>query len=163
MINRHENRGLSFIEVVIAFAITSVLVAAAMPNFQDYAVRARVIEGLSVTTSAQNALVRTCIADETARVRTNQDAGYVYVPPASGENFVEKIVLAADCAKKDLIVMVWTGNTGASPEPIIEMSARIPSGVTAGSFDEPYYWNCRIIRGDFSHVPSNCRTRYKKI
>ena len=163
MINKRRSRGLSLIEVVIVFAITAVLVAATMPNFQDYAIRAKVIEGLDITTAAQDALVRTCMGNESAVVKTNQDAGYLYVPPPSSENFIEKIVLAADCAKKDLIVMVWTGNTGANPEPIIEMSARIPSGVTAESFEEPYYWNCRIIRGDFSHVPSNCRTRYKKI
>ena len=163
MINKRTNGGLSFIEIVIAFAITSVLVAATMPNFQDYAVRAKVIEGLEVTKPAQDALVKTCMADETAVVKSNRDAGYLYMPPPSGDNFIEKVVLAADCSKKDLIVMVWVGNTGANPEPIIEMSAKVPSGVTVESFEEPYYWNCRIIRGDFSHVPSNCRTRYKKI
>jgi type IV pilus assembly protein PilA len=158
---KHLMRGLSFIEVTIAFAITSVLVAAAMPNFQDFTVRARVIEGLEVSHEARDALVRTCMADEHALVSSNVDAGYRFVPSASGENFVEKIVLAADCANKYLIVMVWTANTGADPEPIIELRAKVPS-VTADGFEEPYYWNCRIIRGEFAHVPDNCRKHYRK-
>jgi len=41
MNHRRRNRGISLIEVIIAFAITSILVAVSMPNFHDYTVRAR--------------------------------------------------------------------------------------------------------------------------
>jgi hypothetical protein len=58
--------------------------------------------------------------------------------------------------------MMWTYNTGASPDPIIEWTAKVPSGVTAEGFETPYYWNCRVIRGDFAHVPPECRKRYRK-
>ena len=162
MERKERMEGISFIEVVIAFAITCVLVAAAMPNFHDYAIRAKVVDGLDITQAAQDALVRTCMADETARVKQNRDAGYHFNPMANQKDFVEKVVLAADCAEKALIVVLWTENTGASQDPIIELTARVPSGVTAEGFEKPYDWHCRIIRGDFAHVPSNCRKRYRK-
>jgi len=160
--NRHTSRGISLLEVIIAFAITSVLVAATMPNFQDYTVRARVNDALERASLAQDALVRTCKNNETAIVSSNRDADYVYSAPALDENFVDRVTIAADCSKKDLVVMIWTYNTGASPDPIIEWTAKVPSGVTAEGFETPYYWNCRVIRGDFAHVPPECRKRYRK-
>ena len=158
----HTNRGLSLLEVIIAFAITAILVAATMPNFHDYAVRARVSEALDATLPAQGALVRACMQDENAIVKSNAGADYFYRPYSPDKDFVDRVTLAADCANKDLIVMVWTFNTGAEPDPIIEWTAKVPSGVTAEGFEKPYYWNCRIIRGDFAHVPPECRKRYRK-
>ena len=43
MKGKSRMKGISLIEIVIAFALTTVLVAAAMRNFHDYSVRARVI------------------------------------------------------------------------------------------------------------------------
>ena len=159
---RHTSRGISLLEVIIAFAITSVLVAATMPNYQDYTVRARINEALALALPAQDALVRTFKKDEKAIVKSNRDAGYVYVAPSLDQDFIDRVTVAADCSKKDLIVMVWTYNTGAQPDPIIEWTAKVPSGVTAEGFETPYYWNCRVIRGDFAHVPPECRKRYRK-
>ena len=83
-------------------------------------------------------------------------------PEWTRQDFIDRVTVAADCAKKDLVVMVWTYNTGAQPDPIIEWTAKVPSGVTAEGFETPYYWNCRVIRGDFAHVPPECRKRYRK-
>ena len=162
MKNRKQSRGISLLEVIIAFAITSVLVAATMPNYQDYTVRARVNEALKLASPAQGALVRACQDDQSAVVKSNREAGYVYSPTTPDQDFVDRVTVAADCGKKDLVVMVWTYNTGGQPDPIIEWTAKVPSGVTAEGFETPYYWNCRIIRGDFAHVPPECRKRYRK-
>ena len=156
------SRGFSLIEVVIAFAITCVLVAAAMPNFEDYGVRAKVTEALDQSIDAQSALVRTCMRDNQAVVRKNTDAGYRHVPASPGRDFVDHVDLSADCAARSLSVTVWTFNTGASSDPVIEWTAKVPSGVTSEGFEPPYYWNCRIIRGEFGHVPNECRKRYRK-
>lgn len=157
-----SNRGISLLEVIIAFAITCILVAATMPNFQDYTIRAKVIEGMRLATPAQSALVETCMGDHDAKVNSNSDAGYFYAAPSPDKNFVDRVVLAADCGEKNLVVMVWLYNTGAQTEPVIEWTAKVPSGVTSEGFEPPYYWNCRVIRGDFAHVPQECRKRYRK-
>lgn len=162
MKNRYVQKGVSLLEVIIAFAITSILVAATMPNFQDYAIRGRVIEAINQVEPAERALVNTCMNDETAIVDQNEDADYWHRPQPAEQDFVDRVVLAADCLEKDLTVMVWMINTGATPEPIIELSAMVPSGVTSEGFEEPYFWNCRVIRGDYAHVPTECRKRYRK-
>mgnify|MGYP001825185459 FL=1 len=162
MINRHRNQGISLIEVVIAFAITMILVAATMPNFHDYTVRARVAEGLRLTEPARQALVDACLADGSAIVSSNADADYHYRRPHIDSDFIDRIVLAADCEKKDLTVMVWMTQTGAAPEPVIELKAWVPSGVLSDAFEAPYTWHCRLIRGDFADVPTDCRKHYRK-
>ncbi len=158
----HTSRGISLLEVIIAFAITSILVAATMPNYQDYTVRARVNEGLRMALPAQDSLVRACRRDGQAIINENRDAGYVYRSSTPERDFVDHVVLAGDCKKRDLVVMVWLYNTGGEQDPVIEWTAKVPSGVLAEGFETPYYWNCRIIRGDFAHVPRECRKRYRK-
>lgn len=161
--SRHRtSRGISLLEVVIAFAITSILVAATMPNFTDYGIRAKVEEGLLQAIPAQSALVTACMRDDRAIVRHNRDAGYQYVATEPDKDFIDRVVLAADCAGKRLSVTVWTFGTGAETDPIIEWTAKVPSGVMAEGFEPPYYWNCRVIRGDFAHVPPECRKTYRK-
>ncbi|MEJ2383312.1 MAG: prepilin-type N-terminal cleavage/methylation domain-containing protein [Xanthomonadales bacterium] len=155
-------RGISLIEVIIAFAITAVLVAATMPNYHDYTVRARVAEGLRLTEPARQALVDTCLADGSAVVGSNADAGFHYRRPPAEVDFIDRLVLAADCGKKELTVMVWMTQTGATPEPVIELRAWVPSGVLSNGFEAPYRWHCRLIRGDFADVPPDCRKLYRK-
>ena len=162
MNNRHRNRGISLIEVIIAFAITAILVAATMPNYHDYTVRARVAEGLRLTLPARQALVDACLADGLATVRSNADADYHYRRPPVESDFIDRIVLAADCGEKDLTVMVWMAGTGATPEPVIELTAWVPSGILSDGFEAPYGWHCRLIRGDFADVPPDCRKHYRK-
>ena len=162
MINQRHSRGISLIEVAIAFAITAVLVAATLPNYHDYSVRARVAEGLRLTEPARQALVDVCMADAKAVVKSNADADYHYRRPPLDRDFIDRIVLAADCGKKNLTVMVWMAQTGAHPEPVIELTAWVPSGVLSDGFEEPYDWRCRLIRGDFAEVPPDCRTHYRK-
>ena len=162
MQSSNRQKGISLLEVVIVFAITAVLVALSMPNFHDYSTRARVVDALEQASPAQAALVRTCTQDNHAVVKNNADAGYVHRRAPQDQDFIDRVVLAADCEQKKLVVMVWTYNTGARLDPVIEWTAEVPSGVTAEGFEAPYGWHCRLIRGDFAHVPQECRKHYRK-
>ena len=159
---RNSNKGISLLEVAIAFAITCAMVAATLPNFQDYTIRARVNEALEQSTGAQGALVNTCKKDSSAVIKDSNDASYRYVPKMPEKDFVGRIELAANCARKDLVVRVWTFNTGAPTDPVVEWTAKVPDSVTTEGFETPYYWNCRLVRGEFGHVPPECRKRYRK-
>ena len=136
------------IELMVTFAVTVILLSFAIPALIDPEIRSRVEVGLSFAGPAQEALLKTCESDEMAVVNSNLDAGYFYIPSGSDEDYLNRILLGADCAKDSLVIVIWTGSTGAPVDPVLELSANISSGDS---------WTCRVITGDMNHVPEACR------
>lgn len=149
-----KSKGVSLIEVMIAFSVTSILLAATLPSFADKVIRAKVDESLGLAESAKKALIKTCEANATAVVSKNLDANYFYLPTGTKEDYVNRILLGADCASDFMVIVIWTGSTGAKTDPILEFSANGPGDET---------WTCRVIRGDLRHIPSVCHDSYQTI
>ena len=162
MESNHTTRGISLLEVMIAFAVTSMLLAATLPNYTDYMIRERVSEGLKLASSAQETLIGACEIDEMAIVSDRFETGYSYDPEASEDRFVEKITIEADCAKGLMGVVVWTGHSGADVDPIIEFTADFQPDFANGKSAGQYSWTCRTIRGELNHVPFDCRKRHRE-
>lgn len=148
-----QNKGISLVEVLIVFAVTSIALAYTFPALIDQSIRAKVNEGLTLAEPAKEALVKTCEKDSQAKVNNNLEADYFYVPSGTEQDYVNRILLGADCSKNSMVIVIWTGNTGAPTDPIIEMHANGPDAA------EP--WSCRLIRGDERHVPSSCKQSYR--
>ena len=150
-----KSKGISLIEVLIVFAVTAIALAYTFPTLTDQAIRAKVSQGLTLAEPAKEALEKTCADNQQAIVHNNLEADYFYVPSGSDDDYLNRVLLGADCASQTMVIVLWTGNTGAVSDPIIELSSNGP--------DDAEAWTCRVIRGDTRHVPNDCQTAYETI
>ena len=129
---------------MIVIAIIAILVALAIPAYQDYAIRTKVSESTSVAAAAKLAVSETCQTDATISP-SNATVGYSF----STSNFVSSVVISHSCAEPWIVI--YTHNTGANTNVILSLdgyftpeSGRIP-------------WNCHRVAGARKHMPQSCR------
>ncbi len=87
-ISTQVQKGFTLIELMIVVAIIGILAAVALPAYQDYTVRAKVTEGLSLASAA-----KTTVAENAANGNAF-DSGYN--PPAATVNFASVTISQAN-------------------------------------------------------------------
>jgi len=145
---KRVSKGFTLIELMIVIAIIAILVALALPAYQDYTIRTKVSEGLSVAASAKIAAAETCQSDPTTVITAGgTELGYSF----SATKYVSALTFSGSCAVDESAeIEITTTNTGAPDPTILLLNGTLKNS----SVD----WVCSL--GDTGlerHVPTTCR------
>ena len=148
---KRVSKGFTLIELMIVIAIIAILLALAIPAYQDYTVRTKVGEGFSVGAAAKLAVSETCQTDPTLTPAADgSNLGYSFEP----SQYVDGVTFAGGCETADPpFIQISTSNTGALEIAGADVTLNLAGNIQNGRID----WTCTADTGVDRHVPSTCR------
>ncbi len=109
--NRNQ-QGFTLIELMIVVAIIGILAAVAIPAYQDYTVRAKVSEGVNLSSPARTAVGLACSEADLSAATNNTTLGLPAATAISGQ-YVRSVTVAGTNSTNASVMIAYTGIGGA--------------------------------------------------
>ena len=159
-------KGFTLIELMIVVAIVGILAAVALPAYQDYTIRAKVTEGLSLSSAYKTAIAETHASRGPTGMKactdadTCQEMGITYLENNKNVSSIQSDATGIiTIAYTTAVVPAATNSLSIVPQTNAATPADLALN-TEASAGQQFQWACRPAAAspiEKKYVPANCR------